>query len=299
MYRVVPREDVPWAVSISQVTWNISSVLGPALGGALIGLVGLPAAYATDACTFAVSIFTLLLISPLPPLGNAPRVGLGAIREGLAYARRTRVLLATFVVDLDAMIFGMPTALFPILALEVFHTGPQGVGLMTAAPAAGALVGALFTGWVHRVQHQGRAVIAAVAVWGFAIAGFGLASFSFPLALVFLAIAGAADMYSAVFRSTILQVGLPDHLRGRLAALHLAVVTGGPRLRDLEATAVAAAFGATVSVVSGGLLCVAGLAGVVWRFPELARYDAHRAAADAARLAETEAAAASTASAAS
>ncbi len=145
------------------------------------------------------------------------------------------MILSTFVIDLDAMIFGLPVALFPILSLETFHAGAEGVGLMTAAPAAGALIGALFTGWVHRVRLQGRAVIVAVVIWGVSIAAFGLAGFSFPLALLLLAIAGAADMFSAIFRSTILQVGIPDHLRGRLSALHLMVVTGGPRLGDLEA----------------------------------------------------------------
>jgi hypothetical protein len=291
MYRVVGREDLPWAISISQVTWNVASVLGPALGGALIATVGLTAAYATDAVTFAVSIATIVAIAPMPPLGGGARFSIGAIREGLRYARETRVLLATFVVDLDAMIFGMPVALFPILSLDVFHAGPEGVGLMTAAPAAGALLGALFTGFAHRVRFQGRAVMIAVAVWGLAIAAFGLATFSFPLALLFLAIAGAADMYSAVFRATILQVGLPDHLRGRLSALHLTVVTGGPRLGDLEATAVAAAVSAPFSVVSGGLACVLGLAAVAWWFPELAAYDAQVAAAYASELARHEAAA--------
>ncbi len=290
-YRVVPREELPWAISISQVSWSTSSVVGPAFGGVLIAAVGLPAAYATDALTFAVSIMTLLALAPMPPLGGATKFSIGAIREGLRYARQTRVLLATFVVDLDAMIFGMPVALFPILSLDVFHAGPEGVGLMTAAPAAGALLGALFTGWVHRVRFQGRAVIAAVAVWGLAIAAFGLSTFSLPLALLFLAIAGAADMFSAIFRSTILQVRLPDHLRGRLSALHLTVVTGGPRLGDLEATAVAAAVNAPFSAVTGGLLCVLGLVAVAWRFPELAAYDAHRASEDAAELARIEAAA--------
>ena len=291
MFRVVPRDELPWAISISQVTWNISSVLGPALGGALIATLGLPAAYGMNALAIAVSVVTLLGLRPMPPLDSAPRFTFAAIREGLRYARRTRVLLATFVVDLDAMIFGMPVALFPILALDVFHAGAEGVGLMTAAPAAGALLGAFFTGWVHRVRFQGRAVIIAVAVWGLAIAGFGLATFSLPLALLFLAIAGAADMFSAIFRSTILQVGLPDHLRGRLSALHLTVVTGGPRLGDLEATAVAAAVNAPFSVVSGGLLCVLGLAAVAWWYPELAAYDAHKAAEQAAELSRIEGAA--------
>src|SRR5262249_31255181 len=210
---------------------------------------------------------------------------LAAVREGLSDARSNRVILATFVIDLNAMIFGLPVAPCPILSLDVFHTGAAGVGLMTAAPAFGALVGALLTGWVHRVRRQGVAVIVAVLIWGLAITAFGLSGFSFAVALVFLAIAGAADMFSAIFRGTILQTGVPDALRGRLSALHLMVVTGGPRIGDLESTAVAAAIGAQLSVITGGLLCVFGLLGVVWFFPELARYDA-QAAADEAALAD-------------
>jgi MFS family permease len=282
IYRLVPREQFGWAIAISQASYQLSSVFGPALGGVLIAALGLPAAYAVDALTFAVSIATLARIHAIPPLETATRFSLAAIREGLAYARRTRVILSTFVIDLDAMIFGLPVALFPILSLEVFHAGAEGVGLMTAAPAAGALAGALISGWVHRIRRQGRAVIVAVFVWGLAITLFGLSTFSFPLALAFLAIAGAADMFSAIFRSTILQLGLPDHLRGRLSALQLMLVTGGPRLGDLEATAVAAAVSAQFSVISGGLLSIFGVAVTAWLYPELAAYDAERAAADAA-----------------
>ena len=148
------------------------------------------------------------------------------------------------------MIFGMPTALFPVLALDVFKVGPVGFGLLAAAPGVGAFFGALLSGWVSSVRRVGRAVILAVIVWGLAITGFGLATFSFPLALLLIAIAGAADVLSAVFRSTILQLGTPDELRGRVTSIHLLVVTSGPRLGDLEATGVAAIFGAQFSVVS-------------------------------------------------
>jgi hypothetical protein len=201
-----------------------------------------------------------------------PRPGLAAIREGLRFAAGHRVILATFAIDLDAMIFGMPTSLFPILALDTFHAGPAGVGLLTAAPAAGAFLGALLSGWVGAVRRTGRAVILAVAAWGAAITAFGLVTFAFPLALAFLAVAGAADVLSAVFRSTIVQLEAPDELRGRVTALHLLVVTGGPRLGDMEAAGVAAVLGAQVSVVSGGLLCLAGIVAVVRRFPELAAH---------------------------
>lgn len=283
IYRVVPREELGWAISIMQAVWQLAQVLGPAFGGVLIAVVGLPAAYATDALTFGVSIAALIAIAPIPPLvASTGRNTLAAIREGLDYARQTPVILSTFVADLDAMIFGLPVALFPILAIDTFHMGAAGVGLMTAAPAAGALLGAVLTGWVGRVRYQGRAVLVAVFVWGLSITLFGLSTFFFPLALVFLAIAGAADMFSAIFRGTILQVSVPDELRGRLSALHLMVVAGGPRVGDLEATGVAAIAGAPFSVISGGLVSIIGIALVAWRFPQLAAYDARQVAEEAA-----------------
>ena len=183
-----------------------------------------------------------------------------------------RVVLSTFVIDLNAMIFGMPSALFPALAIDVFQTGPAGVGLLTAAPAAGALVGAVLSGWTTRLRRPGRAVIVAVAGWGLAITAFGLSTASFALALVFLAIAGAADVISAVLRSGIFQLETPDALRGRVSSVHILVVTSGPRLGDAEAAAVAALVGPQLSVISGGILCLVGLAAVTRAFPELGRY---------------------------
>ena len=170
------------------------------------------------------------------------------------------------------MVFGMPTSLFPALALDVFHVGAAGLGLMAAAPAAGALVGAALTGWVGRIRQPGRAVIVAVAAWGLAITAFGLSAWSFPLALFFLALAGAADVFSAVLRSAIVQLETPDEIRGRVVGVHILVVTSGPRLGDAEAAAVAAIAGPQFSVVSGGILCLVGLAEVVRRFPELRAY---------------------------
>ena len=222
--------------------------------------------------TFGAAIVALLLIAPIPPLAGAVRPSLSSIREGLRFARGRRIVLSTFVVDLVAMVFGMPTSLFPALALDVFKVGPVGVGLLAAAPAAGALVAVLFTGWTGTVRHPGRAVIAAVAGWGLAIIAFGLVTWSFPLALLFLAFAGAADLVSAVLRSAIVQFETPDELRGRVMSIHTLVVTSGPRLGDAEAALVAALVGPQLSVVSGGVLCLLGLAWVVRAFPELGRY---------------------------
>ena len=157
------------------------------------------------------------------------------------------------------MVFGMPRALFPALATTVFGGGAATVGFLYAAPGAGALIGALTTGWVSRIRRQGLAVIIAVIAWGAAITCFGLVHW-LPGALALLAVAGWADVISAVFRSTIIQLSVPDALRGRLSGVQIAVVASGPRLGDFEAGAVAAVFGDTVSVVSGGLACIAGAA---------------------------------------
>lgn len=269
--RLVTPAHLPAAIALNQLNYQAASVVGPAIGGLLLATIGLAGAYTVDALSFVASLAALLVIGPLAPIGRVTRPGIAAIREGLRYAADRRVILSTFAIDLVAMIFGMPTALFPVLALDVFRVGPIGVGLLAAAPGVGAFFGALLSGWVSGVRQTGRAVALAVIVWGLAIAGFGLATFSFPLALFLLAIAGAADVLSAVFRSMIIQLEAPDELRGRVMSIHMLVVTSGPRMGDLEATGVAALFGAQFSVVTGGLLCLVGVAAVAQAFPELWR----------------------------
>jgi MFS family permease len=238
--------------------------------------------------TFSGSIVAALMLRPMPPRreeGVERPGGWRAVVEGLSYVKRRRVLVSTFVIDLDAMIFGMPRALFPVLALTVFKVGPRGLGLLYAAPATGALLGALTTGWVGRVRRQGRAVIWAVVVWGGAITAFGFSGRFFWLALLFLAVAGGADVISAVFRGTILQLSVPDSLRGRISAVHIMVVTGGPRLGDAEAGVVASLVSPQFSVVSGGLACVVGALVLAVLIPQLDRYTTDEAMAqpDAAR----------------
>jgi MFS family permease len=274
--RLVARERLPAAIALNQLNFQIASVLGPTIAGILIATIGLAGAYFVDVLSFSASFLALFRISPLPPLVRGARPGLTAIREGLRFAWERRVILATYVIDLDAMIFGMPQSLFPALALDVFHVGPTGFGFLAAAPSVGALLGALLSGWVSRVRRVGMAVIVAVGIWGVAITLFGLSTFSFALAFVFLAIAGAADVISAVFRATIVQLAAPDELRGRVSSINILVVTSGPRLGDIEAAAVASAIGTQLSVVSGGVLCLIGLLGVVRLFPELARHTHER-----------------------
>ena len=277
--RLVPPERLPSAIALNQLNFQVGSIVGPAIGGLLIATVGLTGAYVADVLSFTASIIGVAAIAPLPPLGAVTRPGLAAIREGLRFAGGHRVILSTFVIDLNAMIFGMPTSLFPALALDVFKVGPGGLGLMAAAPAIGAFLGALLSGWVKSVRRDGRAVIVAVIVWGVAIALFGLSTFSFALALVFLATAGAADVLSAVFRSTIVQLETPDELRGRVTSIHILVVTSGPRIGDIEAATVGAVIGPQLSVITGGVLCVAGVGVVARLFPELSAHVVRRTVA--------------------
>ncbi len=279
--RLVGEELIPSALTLGQIMYNGTSLVGPAIGGLLIARLGLGWAYGIDVISFTAAIVATLLLPPLPPelkAGEEHATGLAAIREGFAYLKGRRAIQATFWIDLIAMIFGMPRALFPVLAAEVFHVGPSGAGLLFAAPAAGAVLGAAASGWVKRVRHQGRAVMWAVALWGLAIAAFGAVAAWAPgwfwLALVWLAVAGAADVISAVFRSTILVLSVPDRLRGRLTAINTLVVTGGPRLGDFEAGAVAQLVSPVFSVVSGGLACIAGVGLMVFLAPALARYHA-------------------------
>ena len=254
---MVRRSEVSTANAIFQVLFQLGLVAGPALAGLLLAGAGVRFVYWMDVASFGAALLAVFLISPQPAGAAGHRPGLRSIREGLSFVRGRQAIQGAYLIDINAMVFGMPRALFPALATTLFGGGATTLGFLYAAPGAGALVGALTTGWVGRIQRQGLAVIVAVIAWGAAITGFGLVSW-LPAALVLLAAAGCADVISAVFRSTIIQLAVPDALRGRLAGLQIAVVTGGPRVGDLESGAVAAAFGNTVSVVSGGLACIAG-----------------------------------------
>ena len=275
---LVGLERVPAASALGQTVDQVSQIAGPALAGLLLAGFGIPTTYAVGAAAFALAVLVALALPSLRPAGEAVAPGWAALVEGLRFARRQPALLGTFLVDLNAMVFGMPRALFPALAAETFHVGPRGLGLLYAAPAAGALAAALSSGWVAGVVRQGAAVIAAVVAWGAAIAVFGLVPGDlFWLALVLLAVAGAADVISAVFRNTIMQQVAPDSMRGRMAALHIAVVAGGPRLGDAESGLVASATSVSFSVVSGGIVCMLGAGVLQLLSPALWRYRRPRA----------------------
>jgi predicted MFS family arabinose efflux permease len=277
--RLVGVELIPSAQALNQVIWNAAGIFGPALAGLAIQQFGVTLAYTIDLGSVMVMLLAALTLHPMPPEERERnQTGLRAVREGFAYVRGNRLLQSNFAIDLVAMIFGMPRALFTFLAVVQFGRGVEIVGLLFSAPAVGAMLGALTSGWTRSVRRQGKAVVIAVAAWGAAIAGFGLVGDNLGLALVMLAVAGWADVISAIFRSTILQVTVPDRLRGRLSGIHALVVTGGPRLGDFEAGLVAGLASPTFSVVSGGIACIVGAGAVAWIYPELRHQRADRPA---------------------
>lgn len=268
---IVGRKLLTSALALNQTLGNVAKAVGPALGGVAIAIAGLPATFALESTLFVVAALFMAPLPQLRPVGGGRKAGVASIMEGLHFLRDRRLLLATFAVDLNATVFGMPRALFPAIGTDILAGGAGVVGLLYAAPGTGALLGAVTSGWVPRVVRQGRAVIIAVILWGLALTVFGFTS-SVTIAVVALAVAGAADVISAIFRNTILQLSVPDSLRGRLSGVHIAVVSGGPRLGDLEAGAVAALTSVRFSVVSGGIGCVLGALLIKRWMPELDRY---------------------------
>ncbi len=245
-------------------------IAGPALAGILIATLGLPITYVIDLISFSASLCALSLMRAVPPPPDAERPSLRRVAEGLRYARSRQELLGTYLVDMVAMFFGMPSALFPALAPH--YGGPGVLGLLYAAPAVGALVATVTSGWAGRVHRHGLAILWAAGAWGVAITLFGLVD-SLPLALLCLAFAGGADMVSGLFRGTIWNQTIPDALRGRLAGIELISYSSGPTLGNVESGTVAALVGPRASVVSGGLLCVAGVALLAAALPVFRRYD--------------------------
>jgi hypothetical protein len=268
---LVRRSEVAAANAMFQALFQLGLVVGPAVAGLLLAGAGARFVYWMDVASLAAALAATFMVGPQPPAGAASRApGPRAIAEGLRYLRGRQVIQGAFLIDINATVFGMPRAVFPALATTVFGGGARSLGLLYAAPGAGALLGAVTTGWVGRVRRQGRAVIIAVLVWGAAITCFGLARW-LPAALALLAVAGCADVISAVFRSTIIQLNVPDALRGRLVGLQIAAVVGAPRIGDAETGGVAAAFGSATSVVSGGLACIAGALILARLLPEFTR----------------------------
>ncbi|HEX8140436.1 MAG TPA: MFS transporter [Pyrinomonadaceae bacterium] len=270
--RLVKPGLLPAASALNVMGRNIGSISGPALGGLLAATVGPMLVYSIDLVTFLASLVALWMMKAVPPPPAADRPSLRSIVEGLRYARSRPELMGTYLVDINAMFFGMPMALFPAIATSF---GGASVGLLYSAPSVGAMLATLTSGWCGRINRHGLAVVLAAAAWGLAILFFGFAD-RLWLALLWLAVAGAADMISGLFRMTIWNQTIPDHLRGRLAGIEMVSYTAGPMLGNAESGIVASLFSIRTSIVSGGLLCILGTGLMALLLPAFLKYDGRR-----------------------
>ena len=266
--RLVEPHQVPAVAALGSLRYSFNFIIGPAIGGVIAASFGAAVAFGIDAVSFVASLVALLLMKPVAVPAGAERASLRSVIQGLKYARSRQELLGTYLIDLNAMFFGMPMALFPAIADRF---GGSSVGLFYAMPAVGSLVMTVTSGWTGRINRHGLAITLAAAVWGVAIVAFGMAN-SLWLALGCLVLAGAADMVSGLFRMTIWNQTIPDYLRGRLASIELISYMTGPYLGNAEAGLVASAFGLRASVVSGGVLCVLGSGLLGLLLPRFIRY---------------------------
>ena len=277
--RIVREEQIIAGSALESLYSNFNAVAGPALGGLMIAAVGYTGTYLFDVVSFGASLLSVWLLPKLPAAHDAEAASLHSILDGLRYVRRRRVILGIFLVDTNAMIFGMPMALFPAIG-EHFGGGSKTVGFLFAAPYAGALVASIFSGWAGNVRRQGLGVVVAASLWGAALVGFGYAT-ALWLALLMLALAGAADFLSALWRSAVVLIATPDAMRGRVTGIEFTQVAAAPTLGNLEAGVVASLTSLRLSIVSGGIACVAGCIAIAMAIPQLVRYDAKAARADA------------------
>ncbi|MCF2529461.1 MFS transporter [Yinghuangia soli] len=292
--RLIPPEQLPAANALSMMSMTLGMTLGPLLGGLVMGLWNVETVYVVDALAFGAALYAMWRLPDMPPERGPGKAGeqgesgeqeeqeeqaetgppkRASVADGLRFLRSRPNVRMTFLADIAAMVFGMPRALFPAIAVAWYGGGTNTVGILTAAIAVGAFAGAVFSGPLGSVRYQGRAVIVSIVVWGLAIAAFGMSNWLW-LGVFFLAVAGAADTVSGVFRNTILQVATPDDMRGRLSGVFIVVVAGGPRLGDFESGSVAALTTERISVISGGLACVAVVVALALRWPGFWRYDA-------------------------
>ncbi|MGW6119838.1 MFS transporter [Nocardia sp. NPDC055165] len=288
--RLLPPELMASASSLSMTVQNVGMIAGPVLAGVLIPVIGLPMLYLIDSIALLATLWAVWRLPAFPPTGEQRRAGLRAVLDGFRYLAGQRILLASFVVDIIAMVFGMPRALFPQIAHETFHDPAEGgvaLGLLFAAIAAGSVIGGVFSGWIPRVRRQGLAVIVCIALWGVAMVGFGLAvglaghwfglGVWLWIAVAFLAFGGAVDMVSAAFRTAMLLNVSTDEMRGRLQGVFIVVVAGGPRIGDVAHGFAAASMGTAVAAAGGGVLVVIGVVLAALAFPAFVRYRVTRA----------------------
>ncbi|HJC60008.1 MAG TPA: MFS transporter [Candidatus Dietzia intestinigallinarum] len=282
--RLVPSDQLASAAALNMTVMQFGAIVGPVSAGILIPVLGLQTLYLLDSIALLATLYAVYRLPPQPVSGERRSVGLRSVIEGFAYLATRRILLASFLVDIIAMVFGMPRALFPQIATETFGdpiSGGSALGLLFAAMSVGAVVGGVFSGWIPRVRRQGLAVLVCVALWGVAMVVFGLVvAVASPggsaiwlwLALAALAFGGAVDMVSAAFRQAILLDSATDEMRGRLQGVFIVVVAGGPRIGDVAHGVAAASVGTAVAASGGGVLVVIGVVICAVAFPTFLRY---------------------------
>jgi MFS family permease len=268
--RLAPSDKMAAVGALHSLRWQIAQIGAPTLAGLLLAGAGLSWVYVIDLTTFLISLACLARIRAVPPPEKADRPSLRSVVDGLKYAKSRPELLGTYLIDINAMFFAFPYALFPFLADKL--GGPAVLGLFYAAPAVGSLLVTVTSGWTSRVHRHGFAVMLAAAAWGGGIAVFGMAG-SLWLALLGLIIAGGSDMISGLFRGVIWNQTIPDHMRGRLAGIEMLSYMTGPMLGQTRAGLTARWWGATGAVVWGGVLAVAGTAALAAALPRFWRYD--------------------------
>jgi MFS family permease len=279
--RILPLSELPAANALNMTVAQFGAIVGPVLAGALIPLIGLSTLYLIDSIALLASLWATWRLPKLPPPedgsdGVRRTAGLRDVLAGFRYVATQKILLMSFLVDIIAMVFGMPRAVFPEMAERTFGDPPGGgpaLGLLYAAIAIGAVAGGLFSGWLHRVRRQGVAVIVAICVWGLGVTLFGVSSLLW-VAVLGLAVGGAADLVSAVFRSTMLQVVATDEMRGRMQGVFMVVVAGGPRLADIWHGPAADVFGTGPTAAAGGVAVVLGTVVAAVLLPAFWRYRA-------------------------
>lgn len=270
---LVPKEHLSNALSLNIIVWQCATIIGPTVAGLLIAVRGAAdLVYAIDALSFAAVMISLLLMRTRHVVGPKRDVSLGAAIEGLRFVRRTPILFSTMALDFVATFFAGAMTLLPVFAKDILQVGPQGLGLLYAAPSIGAVVTGLIMAWIGNVRRQGKVILWAVGIYGLCTAIFGFST-SFILSSLMLAGIGASDTVSMVIRNTLRQTLTPDELRGRMVSVNQIFFAGGPQLGELEAGIVAKFFGAAASVWTGGLACVFAVLLVAVGVPQLRLYE--------------------------
>ena len=268
--RLVNHEDMTAAAALMSLRWQVGVIVGPAVGGILISSYSVAVGYAADIATFMISIALIAFMKKIPPSHEAEAPSLSALIDGVKYAFSRKDLLGTYLIDLAAMFFAMPTALIPFWADQL--GAPWALGLLYAAMTIGSVAITLTSGWTKNVHFYGRAIMWAAIGWGVAIALSGATNYLW-LVLLFLALAGASDMVSALFRSAMWNQTIPDNLRGRLAGIELLSYSLGPLAGQMRAASMAAVTSLSISVTSGGIICVIVVVLLASFLPDFRKFD--------------------------